>query len=76
MKRKRPELIGVILDAGTLLNDLEDIPQTETIKGYVADFIVDNIFIIEKASNSNYQNMQLQRIYAYYKALLGQKFSN
>ena len=61
-----------ILDAGNLLKDLENIPQTETIKGYVADFIVDKVFFIETASKSkdDSYDLQQQRVYAYYKALL------
>lgn len=72
IKKKKPELVGVILDAGNLLKDLENIPQTETIKGYVADFIVDKVFLIETASKNkdDSYDLQHQRVYAYYKTLL------
>lgn len=76
IKEKKPELIGIILDAGTLLSDLEDIPQTETIKGYVADFIVNKLFVVEYSKNNNHNNLQQERIYTYYKSLLERKMQN
>ena len=76
IKEKEPELVGIILDAGNLLKDLENIPQTETIKGYVADFIVDKVFMVEYHRRNSNSNMQQERIYAYYKALFDHKIKN
>lgn len=70
VKDNKPELIGVILDAGMLLRDLEDMPKTETIKGYVADFIVNKVFMIEYSDRNNRYNTPQQRLYAYYYVLL------
>lgn len=61
------EFVSSIIDAGQLLLKLAHMPNKNTLKGLLADYIIDGL-VINEVSHKESPN-EAHRAYAYYKAL-------
>lgn len=67
IKMRDEETVNAVLKAGQFLEQIEKMPSKDSLKGAVADYIIDELVISEIAQK--YPDMTAQRVYAYYRAL-------
>ena len=66
VKAQGEEFVDVTVSAGQFLKQIEYLPNKETLKGAIADYIIDEIVI---NNVTNYQDEMSKRVYAYYRML-------
>lgn len=64
------EEIDRFLTAGEFLKQLQEAPSKDSLKGSIADYIIDGLVISEMSKP--FQDPIVQRVYAYYKAMYQQ----
>lgn len=64
---KNNALLNSILDAGNLLMQIDDKPHKDTLKGAIADYIIDELIINQVAHRGSKESER--RAYAYYRRL-------
>jgi len=74
MKDRMPAGTQSLIDAGIFLKSISDMPQKNTLKGIVADYILDEMVIEYVAGNEN--DTFAQKVYAYYKKMMDQLVQN
>ena len=61
------ESVDSIISAGQLLQQLDGVPNKDTLKGTIADYIIDELVI--KQVVNDYPDEMSKRAYAYYRML-------
>lgn len=74
VRTKDMSLIDSVLNAGQFLQQIEDVPYKDTLKGAVADYIVDELVINQVAQRAS--DEVSRRAYAYYRLLYHQKMNS
>lgn len=64
---QKEELVDSVVSAGQFLDQIEDMPNKETLRGMIADYIVDGLVIDSVARK--HPDEQARRAYAYYRKL-------
>ena len=64
---KNNALLNSVLDAGNLLMQIDDKPHKDTLKGAIADYIIDELIINQVAHRGSEESER--RAYAYYREL-------
>ena len=64
------EEIDRFLTAGEFLKQLQEAPSKDSLKGAIADYIIDGLVVSEMSKP--FQDPIVQRVYAYYKAMYQQ----
>jgi len=74
IKSKGTVLVDSVINAGQFLMQIEDAPNKDTLKGAIADFIVDEL-VINQVAQRNSDELS-RRAYAYYRLLYHQRMDN
>ena len=67
VKEQKGEIAGSVIAAGEFLNQIENLPNKETLKGAIADYLVDELIINDVAKE--HPDEISKRAYAYYQRL-------
>lgn len=74
VRGKDVELYDSIINAGQFLSQIEDLPHKDTLKGAIADYIVDELVINQVAHKGS--DEVSRRAYAYYRMLYNQRMNS
>ena len=74
VRNKDTELLDSVLNAGQFLKQIENVPHKETLRGALADYIVDELVINQVAHKGS--DEVSRRAYAYYRMLYQQRMND
>lgn len=74
VRNKDTELLESVLNAGQFLKQIENVPHKETLRGALADYIVDELVINQVAHKGS--DEVSRRAYAYYRMLYQQRMND